>query len=182
MNAKWNQRFGAVLSLALCGALTSVSSGARVVSPASPGTPMKPDQVNAARWEKAWTNLVNDAEETFTPSLPTVLAVEVELVVGNPGPKADDLTLTVLDPSGEAVASLTETVYLSDCDHTLFVIPKGGIEVIPGQTYRLKLTGGTLFGWKYVVGGYEKGSATFNGKPLLPNARSTFLFRTFAAQ
>jgi hypothetical protein len=36
-----------------------------------------------------------------------------------------------------------------------------------------------LFGWKYVVGGYENGAATFNGKPLLKQARSTFLFRTF---
>jgi len=38
---------------------------------------------------------------------------------------------------------------------------------------------GATFGWKYIGGGYEKGEATFNGKPLLPGARSTFLFRTF---
>jgi hypothetical protein len=180
MNAKRNQLFEA--ALVLCILAISLSPAAHAHSPASPGTPMKPDQVNAARWDKAWTNLVNDAEETFTPSLPRLLAVEVELVVGNPGPKEDDMTLTVLDATGETVASLTETVYPSDCDHTLFVIPKGGIEVTPGQTYRLKLTGGTLFGWKYVVGGYEKGTATFNCKPLLPSARSTFLFRTFGAE
>jgi hypothetical protein len=181
MNAKWNRLFRALLSLAVS-AVTSVSWAAHSSSAASPGTPMKPDQVNAARWEKAWTNLVNDAEETFTPSLPSLLAVEVELVVANPGPKEDDLTMTVLDASGETMASLTETVHSSDCDHTLFVIPKGGIAVTPGQTYRLELTRGTLFGWKYVLGGYEKGAATFNGKPLLPNARSTFLFRTFGAE
>lgn len=106
----------------------------------------------------------------------------MELVVGNPGPKEDGLTLEVFDASGETVVSLTQTVYPSDCDQTLFVIPKGGIEVTPGQTYRLKLTGGTLFGWKYVVDGYEKGAATFNGKPLLPKGRSTFLFQTFGAE
>jgi len=33
-----------------------------------------------------------------------------------------------------------------------------------------------MFGWRYIVGGYQKGAATFNAKPLLPNARSTFLF------
>jgi hypothetical protein len=44
------------------------------------------------------------------------------------------------------------------------------------------LSGGITFGWKYVVGGYEKGEATFNGKPLLSQARSTFLFRTFGAK
>ena len=70
----------------------------------------------------------------------------------------------------------------ADCAHTLFVIPKDGIEVEPGQTYRIKLSGGLLFGWKYVVGGYQKGAATFNGRPLLPGARSTFLFRTFGAE
>lgn len=59
------------------------------------------------------------------------------------------------------------------------MMPKGGIEVSPGQPYRLKLSAGATFGWKYVVGGYEKGEATFNGKPLLPEARSSFLFRTF---
>jgi hypothetical protein len=147
-----------------------------------PGETMKLDQVNRARWDRAWTNLVNDAEQTFMPSLPRLLAVEVELVVGNAGPTEDDLTLTVMDATGQPVAVVIQTVATSGCEHTMFVIPKNGIDVIPGQAYRLKLTGGTLFGWKYVVGGYENGAATFNGKPLLPKARSTFLFRTFGAE
>jgi hypothetical protein len=86
-----------------------------------------------------------------------------------------------MDTKGQTVASVTQTISTSDCDHALFVIPKDGIDVIPGRSYRIKLTGGTLFGWKYVVGGYEKGAATFNGRPLLPKARSTFLFQTFGA-
>ncbi|PYX51412.1 MAG: hypothetical protein DMG79_03125 [Acidobacteria bacterium] len=64
----------------------------------------------------------------------------------------------------------------------MFVFPKEGIEVTPGQTYRLKLSGGITFGWKYVVGGYQKGAAIFNGKPLLSQARSTFLFETFGSE
>ncbi len=194
MNSKQNRLFGTIaLSLALGGTVTSLpesapaiqkSVGSRFIpamATAAPSPSMKPDQVNAARWDKAWTNLVNDAEQTFTPSMPRLLAVEVELVVANAGPAEDDLTLTVLDTTGQAVAVMTETVQTSDCDHTMFVIPKDGIDVTPGQTYRLKLTGGTLFGWKYVLGGYKKGAATFNGRPLLPKARSTFLFRTFGA-
>lgn len=55
----------------------------------------------------------------------------------------------------------------------------GGLEVSPGKVYSIRLSGGTVFGWKYVVGGYKKGSASFNGRPLLRDARSTFLFRTF---
>ena len=34
---------------------------------------MTPDQVNTAGWTKASTNLVNDAEQTFTPSVPRLL-------------------------------------------------------------------------------------------------------------
>jgi len=162
--------------------LAPVSRAAPAMALAPPGETMKPDQVNSARWDRAWTNLVNDAEQTFTPSLPRLLGVEVELVVGNAGPSDDDLTLTVMDASGQTVAVVTQTVEASAGEHTMFVVPKNGIDVIPGQTYRLKLTGGMLFGWKYVVSGYEKGAATFNGKPLLPKARSTFLFRTYGAE
>jgi hypothetical protein len=195
MNSKHNQRFVALaLSLTLLGLLTSVpvvaqplqkTAVSRVVPMMAPGEPsasMMPDQVNPARWDKASTNLVNDAEQSFKPTLPRLLAVEVELVVGNAGPTEDELTLTVWDATGQEVAAVTETVQASDCDHAMFVIAKDGIDVTPGQTHRLKLTGGTLFGWKYVVGGYEKGAATFNGKPLLLQARSTFLFRTFGTE
>jgi hypothetical protein len=143
---------------------------------------MTPDQVNTEGWTKAWTNLVNDAEQTFTPSVPRLLGVEVELVVGNAGGLEDQLTLTVLDETGRAVSIVTESVQTADCDHATFVIPQGGVDVKPGQFYRLRLSGGTTFGWKYVLGGYERGAATFNGRPLLPNARSTFLFRTFGAK
>jgi hypothetical protein len=143
---------------------------------------MTPDQVNTAGWTKASTNLVNDAEQTFTPSVPRLLGVEVELVVGNAGAVEDQLTLTVLDETGRAVTIVTENVQTADCDHAMFLIPQGGVDVTPGQSYRLKLSGGTTFGWKYILGGYEKGAATFNGRPLLPNARSTFLFRTFGAK
>jgi hypothetical protein len=153
------------------------------VPPSVQQASMTPDQVNTAGWTKAWTNLVNDAEQTFTPSVPRLLGVEVELVVANAGAAEDQLTLTVLNATGRTVAVVTESVQTVDCDQAMFVIPSGGVEVTPGQAYRLKLSGGTTFGWKYVVGGYEKGAATFtfNGKSHLPE-RSTFLFRTFGAK
>jgi hypothetical protein len=199
MNAKQNQLFGAVaLALTVCGAMTPVAAAAQahsktavsrfapaiapVIATSAPGVSLKPDQVNTSGWDKAWTNLVNDAQQSFTPSMPKLMAVEVELVVGNPGPPEDELTLTVLDSTGQELASVTQLVPASDCEHTMFMISKDGIDVQPGQTYRIKLTGGILFGWKYVVGGYKKGAATFNGKPLLPGARSTFLFQTFGAE
>ncbi len=62
-----------IVVLALCGAATTTSL-------AAPGGPsMKADQVNNAQWDKAWTNLVNDVQQSFKPSLPKLLAVEVDL-------------------------------------------------------------------------------------------------------
>ncbi len=157
------------------------ASGSVPASASAPGpqSSLQPDQTNTEGWDQAWTNLVNDVEQSFTPSLPTLTAVEVELVVGNPGPAKSELTLTVLDATGQTLAEVTEFVPTGDSTQVIFVIPKGGAEVTPGQTYRLKLAGDNTFGWKYIVGGYEKGEATFNGKPLLEQTRSTFLFRTF---
>ncbi len=142
---------------------------------------MTPDQANTAPWKNAWTNLLNDVRQTFTPSLPRLTGVEVELVVANPGPSDDELTMYLADADGEVLATVSQTVPVADCRHVPFVFPNGGLQVSPGQVYSIRLSGGSLFGWKYVVGGYSNGDASFNGRPLLPDARSTFLFRTFGA-
>lgn len=141
----------------------------------------KPDQANTATWTQAWTNLLNDVEQTFTPSLPRLTSVEVELVVANPGPSDEDLTLNLLNAEGEVLAVVSKTVSVEDRDHVRFFFPNGGWQVSPGQVYSIQLKGGSLFGWKYVVGGYKNGAASFNGGPLLRDTRSTFLFRTFGA-
>ena len=143
---------------------------------------MKPDQVNTEGWDKAWTNLVNVVEQTFIPSLPKLSAVEVELVIGNPKAPEDELTLSIMNEKGEELVSITQIVAAADCEHVRFSLPEDGIEVTPGEVYRIRLSGGIVFGWKYIVGGYPKGSATFNGKPLLGKTRSTFLFRTFGSE
>jgi len=169
-----------VLSIVLaCRHKAMTSSIAETISKPAETAAMQPDQVNTAGWEKAWTNLVNVVEQSFTPSLPKLLAVEVELVVGNPGAHEDELTLIVLDERDQKLAIVSQTVEEANSERVLFTLPNGGIELAPGQVYRMRLSGGATFGWKYVAGGYEKGDATFNGKPLLSQARSTFLFRTF---
>lgn len=141
---------------------------------------MRPDQANTAPWTGAWTNLFNVLRQTFTPSLPRLTGVEVEMAVANPGPMSADLTLSVMDQQGVPLAVVSKTVPLDDCSHVLFILPRGGLAVSPGQAYSLGLsTVDSPFGWKYVVGGYRNGNAFFNGRPLLPNAHSTFLFRTF---
>lgn len=174
--------FACLLSLLMsCRHKTPVNSLPTVGQAGVQRPAMALDQVNTAGWDKAWTNLVNDVEQTFTPSLDKLMGVEVALLVGNAGAKEDQLTLTLMDTAGNTLAAITKSVRTADCDWVMFVMPKGGIDVTPGQTYRMKLSGGVTFGWKYAVGGYEKGEATFNGRPLLPDARSTFLFRTFGA-
>jgi hypothetical protein len=181
-------------TVAVCGFLFILLSSAAcrhqaVISPVPTNVPTTTDlppgqldQVNTPGWNGAWTNLLNDAEQSFVPSLPKLVAVEVKLVVGNPGAPDDQLTLTVLDGLGQTLAIVRQNVKSANFDRVTFILPKAGIEVSPGQTYRLKLSGGAAFGWKYVVGGYKSGEATFNGKPLLAQARSTFLFRTFGAK
>jgi len=140
----------------------------------------KPDQANPARWQNAWTNLNNFARQSFRPTLPRLTGVEVELVVANPGRDSAEISMMVLNEAGFGVALISKTVSITDCGHVLFVLPRGGLRVSPGRVYSITLSGGdNLFGWKYVVGGYSRGSALFNNKPLLKGARSTFLFRTF---
>jgi len=150
-------------------------------TPPAPHASMTTDQANTAPWKNAWTNLLNDVRQTFTPSLPRLTGVEVELVVANPGPSDDELTMYLGNAEGEVLAVVSKTVPVADCRHVLFVFPNGGFQVLPGQVYSIRLSGSSVFGWKYVVGGYANGAAFFNGGPLLPNTRSTFLFRTFGA-
>jgi hypothetical protein len=137
------------------------------------------DQENTALWEGAWTNLENDVRQVFGPSRPRLTAVEVDLLVGNPGPAQDTLTLNVLDTFGAPIATVTQVVPASRVDRVRFILPNEGLALTVGNLYSIQLKGGHTFGWKYVMGGYEKGYATFNGKPLATNSRSTFLFRTF---
>ena len=141
---------------------------------------LKPDQANTAPWQNAWTNLNNYAAQSFVPRLPRLSGVEVELVVANPGPDSAEISMMVLNQAGESVAQISKVVSAAECGHVLFVFPRGGLRVAPGQVYSIALSGGdNRFGWKYVLGGYGRGEAFFNNKPLAKQARSTFLFRTY---
>ena len=151
--------------------------------PSTPYASRTRDQANTAPWTGAWTIVLsNDLRQSFTPSLPKLTGVELELVVGNPGPASSTVTMTLLNAKGEVLSVVSKTVPVDDCGHVLFVFPKGGWRVSPGEVYSIEVHGDEgVFGWKYVVGGYSRGAASFNGKPLLQGARGTFLFQTFGA-
>lgn len=142
---------------------------------------LRTDQENTEPWRNQWVNVDNVLRESFVPSLPNLMAVEVELLAVHPGPPATGkINMTILNPEKMMVASLSKTVSAEDCSHVLFLLPKGGLQVSPGQVYAIQLNG-EVFGWKYVVGGYGEGaaSAPHGSNPPLPDTRSTFLFKTF---
>lgn len=142
---------------------------------------LTPDQSNTEPWKSAWTNL-NNAQQSFKPLLLRLTGVEVELVVANPGPASGEVTMALMNAEGENLAVVSKTVAVADCNHVLFLLPKGGVRVSPAQVYRIALNGGGgVFGWKYVKDGYANGAASMNGKPLSGETPSTFLFRTFGA-
>jgi hypothetical protein len=148
---------------------------------------LTPDQANTAPWTNAWINVHSLLQQTFTPSLPTLTGVEVELVAVNPGPGSAEVSMAVMrrtsDRSEDVLADVSKTVTAADCGHVLFLLPKDGLHVSPGRVYSIALRSvSSNFGWKYVRGGYANGTASFQGfdaRPLSPDTRSTFLFRTF---
>ena len=71
----------------------TIHVGSAAGSPPALRASMTPDQANTAPWKNAWTNLLNDVRQTFTPSLPKLAGVEGELVVANPGSSDDEVTL-----------------------------------------------------------------------------------------
>jgi hypothetical protein len=91
--------------------------------------------------------------------------------------------MALANAEGQPLAYVSKTVQVTDCRLVLFVLPKGGLRVTPGQIYSITLSSvDTVFAWKYVAGGYANGAATFNGfpgKPVSRVTRTTFLFRTF---
>jgi len=92
------------------------------------------DQANTTAWTKAWTNLVNDVRQTFTPLLPKLVAVEVELVIGNPGPPDDTLTMVLLDASGRTVALVSRTVSTTDCELCCLFFRTAARKSLPGNS------------------------------------------------
>ena len=135
---------------------------------------LRTDQANTEPWKNRWANVADVLRESFVPSLPRLTAVEVELLAVHPGPPATgDIDMMILNPKKMMVAALSKTVAADDCSHVLFLPPRGGLQVSPGQVYTIQLREfGGVFGWKYIVGGYREGAASAEGWNADPNAPS----------
>ena len=126
------------------------------------------------------TNLVNHAVQTFTPSLAKLAKVEVQLVEINSTPD-QAVTLTLLNTDGQPLA-IAEKTLLTESGWVPFFFASGGLDLTPGEVYGIEVSGGNRFGWKYAEGGYGKGEALFNGRPILKGAHASFLFKTFGTK
>ena len=63
------------------------------------------------------------------------------------------------------------------CRHLLLLLTSGDLRVLG---LAIALSGGCVFGGKYVVAGYANRAASFNDNLFFRNTRSTTLCRTFA--
>ncbi|MCK4999960.1 MAG: hypothetical protein KAS23_10500 [Anaerohalosphaera sp.] len=110
------------------------------------------DQINLPDWDGGWVNIVpvNDVSQTFTPTLPYLTGVDVDILTGNAGRGGDTITAKIM--RGNDVL-WSDSQYVDEGFNGLLNfeldIP---IQVTSGETIKLTLsdTGKVTFGWKYV--------------------------------
>ena len=106
--------------------LTMTHLGPTADNPPRLHASMTPDQANTASWKNAWRNLLNDVQQTFTPTLPRLTRVEVELGWQT---RAHPMARSRCFPGkcrGRSVGGCIKTVPVAACGHVQFVLPNGG--------------------------------------------------------
>jgi M6 family metalloprotease-like protein len=140
------------------------------------------DQINNPVWTSGGAvNIVpvNKVSQTFVPKVAHLTAVEIGLMTGNTGHGGDNVTLNVLDEDQHVLGTVSAKVREGFSGFLHFDMPAGGINVIPGHTYTLRVqdTGKVVFWWKYVhKNPYANGQAYFYGHTFADN---DFFFKTF---
>lgn len=139
------------------------------------------DQVNHPRGAGGAVNIapVNNVSQTFIPTLPCLVAVEIGLQTGNPGRGGDQVTLTILGARRQRLAFITASIPEGFDGFWRFTLPGRGISVTPGQPLTLLVqdTGKIVFWWKYMHGNpYPAGQAYFYNAPFHDN---DFYFQTY---
>jgi hypothetical protein len=135
------------------------------------------DQASSSDANAGSTILTNDLRQTFVPTLPRLIKIEVELAVLNPSKSENEVEMWLLNSKGEMLADASKSIPASAAGWATFVFPH--LDVMPGQTYSIRVHGGSSFAWKYVTRGYNRGEALWNQKPLGGDGRRAFLFRTY---
>ena len=106
-------------------------------------------------------------EQSFVPTLPCLVAVDVDLRTGNPGRGGDTVTLLVIGAGGQALTSVSQFVQEGFDGLLHFDLPGSGIGVTPGSILRIRLqdTGKVVFHWRYRENTYSQGQAFIFGMP-----------------
>jgi hypothetical protein len=137
------------------------------------------DQENNPAWTGGAVNIasVNQVSQSFTPSLPCLVAVEVGLMTGNPGRGGDQVTLIILTSGGQQLASASYSIPEGFNGFWRFDLPN--VAITPGQPVTIQLldTNKIVFFWKYADGSqYTGGQAFFYGAAF---GNNDFLFKTY---
>ena len=135
------------------------------------------DQASSSDASAGSTILTNGLGQTFVPTLPRLTKVEVELAVLNPGKSEDRVDTWLLNSKGETLANASKSIPGSAAGWATFVFPN--LDLVPGETYSIRVHGGSSFGGKYVTRGYNQGEALWNQEPFGGDGRRAFLFRTY---
>jgi len=140
-----------------------VTAGSSLASAGDDAT-VQVDQTNLPAWAGGWTNINPTTDgrasmwQTFTPSWPNLIAVDVDIYAAAAGSGGDTLTVEIAG-DGEILAS--RDLYVEDgFDGLLRFEFDDVVPVVPERLYELRVrgTGATRFGWRYGSNTYDRGS------------------------
>lgn len=137
------------------------------------------DQVNAPEWKGGAVNIVpvNHVSQTFVPTLPTLVAVEIGLRTGNAGRGGDTVTMSIFCQGKQIFSRSTAIPEGFEGFLHFDVTPPLAVDVGKTLTMEVHDTGKDVFHWKYCGGNtYGRGNALFCGKSFDTN---DFYFKTF---
>lgn len=148
------------------------------------GTPdacelLVPDQTNTPAWGGGWTNILpgGSASQTFTPTMPVLSGVDVDLFPSSVTPGDYNVTVQVLRGS-RPLASVTQNVPPGFDGLRRFELGTG-VRVLPGESIILRVFGsGNKFGWRFSGNTYPGGERFFGGTP----RGDDWMFRTYGRQ
>jgi hypothetical protein len=138
------------------------------------------DQINLPPWTGAATNIAlgNQMGQTFTPGLPILWGVDIDIETGNN--HGDDTITLEVAKDGNVLSTTSQFVHQGFDGLLHFDLPSP-LMVDVGQSYTLWVqdTGKVTFFWKYGEDRYRGGTSIFGGKA---NSQFDFRFQTYGGQ
>lgn len=131
------------------------------------GTLITVDQSNTPLWTGEWTSIQsdNDMWQSFTPSVPRLIGVDIDLINANPG--NGDALITVEIRRGVEVLRSASQVVADGFDGLLFFNLFPDVRVDPGESLLINVfdQGELTFGWRFAGDTYPGGERFVFGDP-----------------